>query len=141
MAAPSVGRLGTLPRRRRALPFVAACAALVVLLALAIYLYDHSRRDVMAKGVRIDGIAVGGLHEAAARRKVASELAVRLNRPVTVRSGGRSWQLSPREAGLKVDVANMVAQAMSASRGGSILTRTVRGLFGGSVNRNVPLVV
>jgi lipoprotein-anchoring transpeptidase ErfK/SrfK len=140
MAAPSVGRLDTLPRRR-ALPFVAAGAAIVLLLALAIYLYDHSRKDVMANGVRIDGIAVGGLHEAAARRKVASELSVRLNRPVRVRSGGASWQLSASEAGLRVDVANMVAQAMSASREGSILTRTVRGLFGGSVNRNVPLVV
>ena len=35
----------------------------------------------------------------------------------------------------------MVAQAVSASREGSIFTRTVRGLFGGSVHRNVPLVV
>jgi lipoprotein-anchoring transpeptidase ErfK/SrfK len=140
MAAPSVGRLGTLPRRR-ALPFVAAGAAILVLLALGVYLYDHSRRDVMANGVRIDGIPVGGLHGAAARRKVASELSVRLNRPVTVSWGGGSWQLSPREAGVRVDVAGMVAQAMSASREGSILTRAVRGLFGGSVNRNVPLSV
>jgi lipoprotein-anchoring transpeptidase ErfK/SrfK len=141
MATSSLDRLGAMPHRR-VLPFVAVGVAIVVLLgALGIYLYDHSRRDVMANGVRIDGIPVGGLNEAAARRKVASELSVRLNRPVTVHWGSGSWQLSSHEAGLRVNVANMVAQALSASREGSILTRTARGLFGGSVNRNIPLVV
>jgi lipoprotein-anchoring transpeptidase ErfK/SrfK len=35
----------------------------------------------------------------------------------------------------------MVARAVSASREGSILTRTVRGLFGSSLNREIPLAV
>jgi lipoprotein-anchoring transpeptidase ErfK/SrfK len=123
------------------LPIAAGLAAIVLLLALGIYLYDHSRRDVIANGVRIDGIAVGGLHEAAARSRVQAQLSGRLSRPVTVRSGGRTWQLTPREAAVRLDVPNMVAQAVTASREGSILTRTARGLFGGNVNRNVPLAV
>ena len=140
MAASSVDRLGALPRRR--LLYVAgALAALLVLLAAAIYLYDRSRRDVIANGVRIDGIAVGGLHKAAARRKIEGELMGRLNKPVTVRSGTRSWKLSAREARVKVDGAKMVAQAVDASREGSILTRAVRGVFGGKVKRNIPLAV
>jgi lipoprotein-anchoring transpeptidase ErfK/SrfK len=140
MAASSVDRLGA-ASRRRLLPIVAVGAGVLVVLAVAIYLYDHSRRDVIASGVRIDGIAVGGLHEAAARSKVQADLSGRLNRPVTVRLGGRTWQLGTREAGVRLDVPSMVAQAVSASREGSILTRTARGLFGGSVNRNVPLAV
>ncbi|MCW3057277.1 MAG: L,D-transpeptidase family protein [Solirubrobacterales bacterium] len=141
MAASSVDRLGAFPRRRVLPIVIAGVALLIVLLAVGTYLYDHSRRDVIANGVRIDGIAVGGLHQAAARSKVEAELSGRLNRPVTVRSGGRTWQLDPHEAGLHLNVANMVAQAVAASREGSILTRAARGLFGGSVNRNVPLVV
>jgi len=141
MATSSLDRLGALPRRR-VLPFVAAGVVTVLLLgALGIYLYDHSRRDVIANGVKVDGIAVGGLHEAAARRKVASVLASRFSRPVTVHWGGHTWQLRANEAAVHADVANMVSQAVNASREGSILTRAARGLFGGSLNRNVALVV
>jgi lipoprotein-anchoring transpeptidase ErfK/SrfK len=128
-------------RRSSPLVVVAVSAAVVVLLGAAMYLYDHSRRDLIAKGVRIDGVSVGGMREAAARTKIQHELVARLNQPVTVRSGSRTWTLSVREAHLTVDAASMVARAVSASREGSIVGRTVRGLFGGSVNRNVPLAV
>jgi lipoprotein-anchoring transpeptidase ErfK/SrfK len=128
--------------RRRALPIAAVAATLLVLLlAAGVYLYDHSRRDVIASGVRIDGVAVGGLHTAAARSKLEHDLVAHLNEPVSVDLGSRSWTLQPRAAGVRIDVANMVAQALSVSREGSILTRTARGLFGGKVNRNIPLAV
>ena len=117
-----------------------AAALIVLLLALGTYLYDHSRRDTIAKGVRIAGIPVGGLDEAAARAKLDTDLLARLNGPVTVRSGGRTWHLEGRRAGLQVNVSNMVQQAIEASRGGSIFSRTWRGLTGGSVNREIPLV-
>jgi lipoprotein-anchoring transpeptidase ErfK/SrfK len=140
MAASSVDRLDAVRRRR--VPIAVASAAIVVLLLAALtYVYDHSRRDVIANGVRIDGIAVGGMHRAAARSKIEADLLGRLNHPVTVRSGSQSWTLGAREAALHLDVANMVAQAVDASREGSILTRTARGLFGGSVHRNIPLLV
>jgi lipoprotein-anchoring transpeptidase ErfK/SrfK len=130
------------PRRRSPIPIIAAIGvAAVLVLAAAMYLYDHSRRDVIANGVKIAGVSVGGLHSAAARAKLQRELVVQLGRPVTVRSGSQRWVLSPREAQVKVDVNNMVAQAVNASREGSILTRTFRGLFGGGVSRQIPLVV
>jgi lipoprotein-anchoring transpeptidase ErfK/SrfK len=105
------------------------------------YLYDHSRRDVIANGVKIEGVSVGGMHASAARAKLDGELNARLSRPVTVRSGSQKWVLGPREAEVKVDVQNMVDQAVNASREGSILTRTFRGLSGGSVSRQIPLAV
>ncbi|HWX75805.1 MAG TPA: L,D-transpeptidase/peptidoglycan binding protein [Solirubrobacteraceae bacterium] len=118
---------------------VAAC--LLLLAALAMYLYDHGRRDLIANGVRVDGVAVGGMRESAALAKVQRQLAGSLDRPVTVRSGGRSWTLGAGEAALKVDARSMVAEAIAASREGSIFSRTFRGLFGGSVSRNIPLIV
>jgi lipoprotein-anchoring transpeptidase ErfK/SrfK len=135
MSAPPV------PRRSR-LPILSAVGgAIVLLLAVGMYLYDHSRRDVISSGVRIDGVSVGGLHEAAALGKIQRELVTRLEMPVTIRSGPHTWTLPAREARLRIAAKNMVAQALSASRGGSFVTRTVRGLFGGSVNRNIPLAV
>jgi lipoprotein-anchoring transpeptidase ErfK/SrfK len=113
----------------------------VLLIAGAMYLYDHSRRETIANGVRIDGVNVGGLHAAAARAKIQRDLVTNLNRPVTVTAGARRWTLDPRAAGLTVNTANMVDQAVRASREGSIVTRTIRGLSGGSVNRDVPLVI
>jgi lipoprotein-anchoring transpeptidase ErfK/SrfK len=121
--------------------FAALFVAVVGVLAAGMYLYDHGRRDEIAKGVRIDGVDVGGMRAAAARAKIEHELIANLDRPVTVLASSKKWTLSAREAGLTVDTENMVAQAVSVSRGGSIFTRTARGLFGGSVKRNIPLVV
>lgn len=105
------------------------------------YLYDHARRDTIAHGVTIGGVSVGGLSEAAALRKVQHDVIDPLNRPLTVRSGPRRWTLDAREARLTVDARNMVEQAIHASREGSIVTRTIRDLTGGSVHREVPLAV
>jgi lipoprotein-anchoring transpeptidase ErfK/SrfK len=129
-------------RRRGRWPLVLAIlTGAIVLLAAAMLIYDHARRDRIAEGVTIAGVPVGGLSEARARAKVERELISELNKPVRIRSGSRSWTLTARRAGLTVDAGNMVAQAVEASRRGSIFTRTVRGLFGGSVHHDVPLVV
>ncbi len=141
MAATSVGG-GSAARARSALPMVAlGVAVLLVVLVAASYVYDHARKDVIAKGVSVDGVAVGGLHEAAARRKVEDDLVAPLHQRLTVSSGAHSWTLDASEAQVRVAVSNMISQALSASRGGSFISRTARGVFGGSVKRNVPLVV
>jgi lipoprotein-anchoring transpeptidase ErfK/SrfK len=119
---------------------VGALLALVLALALAIYLYDHSRRQTIADGVTIDGIPVGGLEASAAQRKVQAELARRLQEPVVVSAGSRHWTFHPAEAHISVDAHTMVDEAVAVSRQGSIFTRTIRGVFGESVHRDIPLV-
>jgi lipoprotein-anchoring transpeptidase ErfK/SrfK len=114
---------------------------LLTLAALAVYLYDRSQRDLIANGVQVQGVAVGGLSAAAARSTLQRRVQASMQRPVSVRFAGRSWTLSPRQAAVTVDVAGTVARALAASREGSILTRTWRALSGGSVQRNIPLAV
>lgn len=128
--------------RRGRWPLVAGIlVGVIVLLAAAMFVYDHARRDQIAKGVTIAGVPVGGLSESQARAKIEHELISELNKPVRIHSGSHRWTLSARQAGVTVDAANMVSQAVDASRQGSIFTRTVRGLTGGSVHREIPLVV
>ncbi len=128
-------------RRSPRLVLGVVLVALVVVLAGGMYLYDRAHRDTIANGVKIDGVGVGGLSETAALRKVQHAVIDPLNSPVTVRSSVGTWTLDPRQARLRVDAQTMVQQALRASREGSIVTRTFRSLSGGSVNKDVPLVV
>ncbi|HTB70528.1 MAG TPA: L,D-transpeptidase/peptidoglycan binding protein [Solirubrobacteraceae bacterium] len=129
-------------RRPRRVPIALALAlGLLALLIAAMFLYDHTRRDEIAAGVRIGGVPVGGLSEAAARAKVQRELIAPLERPVEVRSGKRVWTLGSREAGVTVDARSLVARALTASRRGSIFARTLRELTDGAVALDVPLDV
>lgn len=119
----------------------ALLAGVVVVLGAALYLYDRSQRDTIAHGVTIDGVSVGGLGEGAALAKVQRDVVDPLDKPVVVRSGTSAWTLDPRQARLTIDTRGTVEQALRDSREGSIFTRAFRGLFGGSLHRNVPLTV
>jgi len=140
-ASPAQMSVSSARRRSRGLMLAAVGAAVVVALAVGLYLYDHSRRDLVANGVTVDGLSVGGLREDAARAKIERDLGDRLNRPVTVSFGSQHWTLGPRAAALRINAANMAAQAVDVSREGSIVTRTWRGLFGGRLKREVPLAI
>jgi lipoprotein-anchoring transpeptidase ErfK/SrfK len=120
---------------------IAGLLGLVVVLVFGMYVYDHGRREQIAKGVNIDGIDIGGLSAAAAATRLQRNVAVSMERPVVVNAHGKTWRLTPRRAGVAVDVAGTVSEAVDASRTGSIFSRTWRGLFGGSVHKDVRLHV
>ena len=62
-------------RRIGVVPIIAiSVAVLLILLVAGAYAYDQSRSDVIAKGVKVAGVDVGGLERAAAQRKVEAEL-------------------------------------------------------------------
>jgi lipoprotein-anchoring transpeptidase ErfK/SrfK len=128
-------------RRLGALPIIAISVAVLLILLLAgAYAYDQSRSDVIAKGVKVAGVDVGGLDRAAAQKKVEAQLTQRLGSGVTVTAGSQHWTLNARGAALKINFANMVSQAVDVSREGSFLSRSAREVFGGSVNRDIALV-
>jgi lipoprotein-anchoring transpeptidase ErfK/SrfK len=130
-------------RRSAPAPFVAGAVVALLLVALAVgmVLYDQSRREVIAEGVRVAGIDLGGLKPAAAQRRLDSELLPRLKRPLRVSFGKRVFALTARQARVRVDVNALVHQALARSRSGSIISRTLRGLFGGSAIDNIPAAV
>jgi lipoprotein-anchoring transpeptidase ErfK/SrfK len=118
-------------------------SALLVLLliggAVALYSYDSGRDDLIAKGVTVAGIDVGGMKRAEATTLVQRRLADPLDRPIVVRAAGHRFRLSPERAQVTTDVGGMVAQAVSASRQGNLIERSWRGLTGGQVHEAVKL--
>src|SRR2546423_431267 len=124
--------------QQRSFILVAAPIAAFIVGAVAAYAYDSSRGDLIAKGVTVAGVDVGGLKVPVAQRRVQRELAPRLVRPVSVVFRGRRFTLSARDAGLHADVPAIVDEALHQSRDGTIVSRVARDLTGGQENAQVP---
>jgi lipoprotein-anchoring transpeptidase ErfK/SrfK len=124
-----------MPRR------VIALASLLVVLLLvgagSVYAFDHKRRDRIAEGVTVNGVAVGGMSAEQARIKLRRTLLEPLNRPVVVRGEGHRFVLRPETAAIGLDIDGSVDRALTASRAGSLLSRTWRGLRGTAVRADV----
>jgi lipoprotein-anchoring transpeptidase ErfK/SrfK len=110
-------------------------------LILAVYLYDRSRRDVIASGVRIGGVSVGGLDTSAARARVERSLGLTRSHWITLGYGGLRFSLNGGQAGVRAAVEDAVQEALAVSRSGWIVSRTVRGVFGERLNRDIPMRV
>jgi lipoprotein-anchoring transpeptidase ErfK/SrfK len=120
--------------------FILVAVLLLVLVggAVAAYAYDSSRDDLIAKGVTVAGVDVGGMRVDEARRVVARQLKEPLEQPIAVARAGKRFRLSAEDAGVKADVVGTVDEALEESREGSIFTRVSRDVTGGEENAQVP---
>ena len=125
--------------RQRSFVILVATVAFLLVGAVAVYAYDAAHEHQIADGVKAGGVSIGGLRTSAARAKLRRVLAVRLNQPVYATYKGARFRLDPAAARLRVDIDGMVSEALQKSRGGNVLSRTVRGVFGGSVHADVPV--
>jgi hypothetical protein len=112
-------------------------AVVVAVLAAGAYAYDEERKARIAEGVTIGGIDVGGLDEAAATATVRRGLLDPLRRSLTVRFGGRSWELPGSSLKLRADVAGAVSEALELSREGGLPGRLLRYASGGEVDGSI----
>jgi lipoprotein-anchoring transpeptidase ErfK/SrfK len=124
--------------RNRSFLIVAVVVGLLLAVVGAAWAYDSSRKDTIAKGVTAGGIDIGGMSVKEARRVLSEKLAKPLNEPLIVKYGHRKFTLSAARAHLTTDVDGMVQEAIDKSRSGNIISRSFRGITGGSVDENVP---
>jgi lipoprotein-anchoring transpeptidase ErfK/SrfK len=124
--------------RHKTFILVAVFLVLLLIGAVAAYAYDSSRDDVVAKGVTVAGVDVGGMQVVDARRVIARELRAPLEKPISVVRAGKRFTLSAQDAGVHADVDGMVAEALEASRSGNLITRVTRDLTGGEEQAQVP---
>ena len=124
--------------RHRSFILVAVLLLVLVGGAVAAYAYDSSRDDLIANGVTIAGVDVGGMRVDEARRVVVRQLKEPLEQPIAVVRAGKRFRLSAEDAGVKADVDAMVDEALEESRDGSIVTRVSRDVTGGEEDAQVP---
>ena len=127
--------------RHRSFIVIAVVLAVFVIGAVAVYAYDSSQKDKIAKGVSAGGVDIAGLKPKAAQAKLDRELAAPLRRTVVVKFNHHNYKLTPGQAQVRVNTADMVHQAVTASRKGNILSRTTRELTGGSVHASIPIEI
>ncbi len=116
--------------RHRTLFMIAALVAVVVVGSAGMYLYDSSQSDVIAKGVKVNGIDLGGLNTEQARTKVQTSIMGTMNEPIVVKASKTKFHLSAKRARVSVNFDAMVNEALRKSRNGNVVTRTWRSLTG-----------
>ena len=119
--------------------FILIAVLLLVLAggAVAAYAYDSSRDDLIAEGVTIAGVDVGGMRADQARLVIERRLKEPLEQPIAVVRAKKRFTLSAEDAGVRADVTGMVDEAIAESRDGNILSRVARDLTGGEEHAQV----
>ena len=127
----------------RSKSFILVAVFLVLLVggAVGAYAYDSSRDDLIAKGVTVAELDVGGMRAAAARELVRREVQAPLERPIVVTHGKRRFSLSAEDAEIRADVGGMIDEALRESREGNVVSRVARDVTGGEADAQVPVRV
>jgi lipoprotein-anchoring transpeptidase ErfK/SrfK len=103
------------------------------------YFWDRDNADVIASGIRVAGIDVGGLHASRAQALLDERLVRPLQQPLRIEHDGHTFIVHPSKAGLQVDVAQMVDTAVRLGRTGGLAGRVLRELRGRRLDESVPL--
>lgn len=116
-----------------------ACAVLLALLAGGAALYDSTRAQRLAPGIRIGGVPVGGLDVAAAQRLVHARAVAPKQRTLRVHTRARTFALRPDELRVSADIGQALDRALAESRRGWLGARALRSLSGAKVDMSLPL--
>src|SRR3954465_6626557 len=138
--APASGRASRRRTKSRA-PFY-ILGFLVVLAALAVgaaYAYDQSRSDLIAPGVKIGGVAVGGLTTTPARERLQQNAVEPRRRTIHVRAAGHTFTLPARTSRIPADVDPALDRALADSRRGWLGARVANALQDKRVNESPSL--
>jgi lipoprotein-anchoring transpeptidase ErfK/SrfK len=113
-------RTGRHSRRRRRLLVAALIAVLAVAVlgsgvAFAGYRYEQNRSARILPGIRIAGVAVGGMTEADAERALQPTARAILDRTIEVEVAGKQWQVTAEQLGTGVDVQTAIQAALAVS--------------------------
>jgi lipoprotein-anchoring transpeptidase ErfK/SrfK len=103
----------------------------------ALYAYDSSGRDEIAKGITVGGIDIGGLTPAAARSKLEAEYLEALQRPIVIHHDKSTWKLGAREAHIQTNIDAIIEDAVARSAEGDIFARSLRRLTDDTVDADL----
>ncbi len=116
-----------------------ACVALAALLVGGAALYDSTRADRLAQGIRVGGVDVGGLDVAAAKRLVHDRAVAPRQRTLRVHTRAKTFVLTAAQLRVRADVDDALDSALADSRRGWFGTRVLRDVRSRKVRRSIPL--
>lgn len=114
-------------------------AAFVALLFGVAALYDHSRANRLAPGIRVGGVDVGGLDVAAAEERIHRQAVGPQQRSLRVHTRSKTFVVTAAQLHVTADVGDALATALAESRRGWLGARVLRDLGGHRVRVSVPL--
>jgi lipoprotein-anchoring transpeptidase ErfK/SrfK len=120
--------------RKRLIVLTAVLALLAFGVVGGAFAYDHSTRDRIAAGVRVNGVAIGGMTRAQAEARLHATLLKPLDRPVRATYHGHTFTLTPRQASIGIDIHGTVDKALARSQQGNMFSRSWRNLRNASLN-------
>src|SRR3954465_7518255 len=123
--------------RTRLIVLVAFVAFLGIGGVAGAYFYDDSKKDLIAEGVKVNGVPIGGMTPAEAGKKLSATLLAPLDRPVKVSYKSRTFTLSQKAAAIGIDIRGSVDKALKRSQEGSMFSRTWRNLRNESLNQEL----
>jgi lipoprotein-anchoring transpeptidase ErfK/SrfK len=136
------GAAGSAPTGGSRWPFVVGAllvAALIGAAVLLAYAYDQSHRDRIAPGVRIGGVAVGGLSVDAARQRLVERAVAPRRRTITVHASGHTFRLTPAQAHLTADLDPVLERALADSHHGWLGRRVLDEVQGKRLDESLSL--
>ena len=89
------------------------------------YFYDDSKKNLIAEGVKVNGVPIGGMTRVEAEKKLSATLLAPLDRPVKVRYKDRTFTLSQKAAAIGIDIRGSVDKALKRSQEGDMFSRTL----------------
>jgi vancomycin resistance protein YoaR len=95
--------------------FFLVAAIVVAVLGVALLARAYSLRDAVLPGVSVAGVDVGGLTHAEARARIDQELNARLDRPVKILIGDKTFSVTPSNI-FRVDAAASERGAFDSAR-------------------------
>ena len=133
------GARRTIPPPSKTLARVATCALLVLLVFVAagtagLALYGSTHVGRIYQGVRVAGLDLSGLTPVAARAELEAYFAGYAAAPLTLVAGDQTFQITPTEAGARLDGAATIDAALAWGRNGSFWSRSqawMRGMLHG----------
>ena len=89
------------------------------------YFYDDSKKDLIAEGVKVNGVPIGGMTRVEAEKKLSATLLAPLDRPVKVTYKDRTFTLSQKAAAIGIDIRGSVDKALKRSQEGNMFSRSL----------------
>jgi hypothetical protein len=120
---------------------VTGIAVLAGSATFALHRYDASRSDLIAEGVSVGGVDVGGLRVEAAQARLQRVIARRLDRPLTLTHAKRRFVVEAGLVDVHTDAGALAQAALAESREGNFFTRAMRDLRGERLEADLPVPV